>query len=198
MSALDRWNNLISKKKGKNEIDIENKKCPACGQPINSISATCPLCGYAFRFNDVKKSYAVEELVKEINKIEKRRGIISDSIRIKISGRRINPTDEKIATVIKNFVVPNTKEDIFQFMILASGNIDVGVLVGQESENASEIIVKAWENKFEQTYQKAKILLESDSDFCKIQQIYDSKKNEIDEMRIKISKSKGLLGIFRR
>lgn len=190
MSVLDKLNKLVESKKNTNK----NRKCPACGQPIEVISVKCPLCGYTFRYQDIEKG-AVQELVNEINKLEKSRGIITDSVRAKISGRNIYPTDEKIANLIKNFVVPNTKEDIFQFMFLASSNMDSWVLAGQETEGVSELVVKAWENKFEQTYQKAKMLFYEDNDFKLIQEIYDAKRSDIEEKKINLAKSKGF---FRR
>ena len=69
------------------------------------------------------------------------------------------------AYLIKNYPIPNTKEDIFEFMMAASSN----VLREEEKE-----IYEAWLIKLEQTYQKAKILFSGDSDFKKIQQIYNN------------------------
>ena len=66
-------------------------------------------------------------------------------------------------------------------MILASGNMDAKILAGKPSENGlSEIVVKAWESKFQQTFQKAKISFGNDVDFVKIQDVFDAKMQEIE------------------
>ena len=74
-------------------------------------------------------------------------------------------TTKEKAYLIKNYPIPNTKEDIFEFMMAASSN----VLREEEKE-----IYEAWLIKLEQTYQKAEILFSGDSDFKKIQQIYNN------------------------
>lgn len=156
-----------------------SRKCPKCGQLLNGITAVCPMCGYELR--DVKASNSISEFTKELDKLERKRNALAESITSKLSGRSANPTDEKVASLIRNFVVPNTKEDIFEFMILASGNMDAKILAGKPSENGlSEIVVKAWESKFQQTFQKAKISFGNDVDFVKIQDVFDAKMQEIE------------------
>ena len=157
-------------------------KCPKCGQPLSGITAVCPLCGYEIR--NVKTASAITELTKEINKLNQRRNTVTDAIAAKISGRHENPTDEKIASLIQNFVVPNTKEEIFEFMILAAGFMDAKFLAGkQKVSELADIVIKAWANKFEQTFQKAKISFGQDEDFEKIQDIYEQKMQEIEEAK---------------
>lgn len=171
----------------KEELKAEKKagelrKCPNCGQPLDGITAVCPMCGYVL--HEVKGSDSIKDLSKEINKLEKNRRAVVESLKSKISGRANTATDEKIASLIRNFIVPNTKEDIFEFMLLASGNMDAKVLAGKKKdEDVSELVVKAWEAKFQQTYQKAKISFGSDVDFKKIQDIYDTKLKEIEDAK---------------
>ena len=51
------------------------------------------------------------------------------------------------ANLIINFSVPNTREDILEFMILASSNIDVKKGIDDE-------VTKAWLSKLDQVYEK--------------------------------------------
>jgi uncharacterized Zn finger protein (UPF0148 family) len=161
----------------KEKIAEEARKCPKCGQPLSGISAVCPLCGYEIR--NAKTSTAISDLTKQINKLEQKRNTITDAISVKVSKRHSNPTDEKIASVISNFVVSNTKEDIFEFMILAEGYMDTQYLAGKrKTSEVADIVIDAWSSKFTQTFQKAKFSFGDDADFRKIQDLYDSKKIE--------------------
>lgn len=72
--------------------------------------------------------------------------------------------------LIRNYPIPNTKEDIFEFMILASSNIS-----GDNSFSLSE----AWKSKFEQGYQKAKLLFCDEPEFEKIQTLYEKTQKRI-------------------
>ena len=163
----------------------ESRNCPQCGYQFNGIVAVCPACGYELRYT--QSSGAARQLAKKIENLERFRNGVADSLTMKISGK--NPTDEKIASLIKNFVVPNTKEDIFEFMLLASGNMDATKMAKKEHE--SDVVMKAWEMKFNQTYQKAKLSFGNDPDFRKIQEIYDTKMNEIEA-----AKPKGIFKLF--
>lgn len=160
----------------------EIRKCPMCGAPIGGISAVCPMCGYEVK--NAKTAASITELTKEIDKLEKRRNTVTDAIATKLSGRDNNPTDEKIASLIRNFVVPNSKSDIFEFMILAAGYMDAKVLAGKKAASeVSELVMKAWQSKFEQTFQKAKFAFGEDADFKKIRELYETKMKEIEDAR---------------
>ena len=171
------------------KIAGEARKCPKCGQEIPGLSATCPLCGYEIR--NAKTTNAIRDLTNEIDKLEKRRNTVVDALSTKISGRTENPTDEKIASLIRNFVVPNTKEDIFEFMILAAGNMDAKFLAGVSFvSEVADVVIKAWESKFHQTYDKAKISFGNDPDFSKVQELYDKKMAEIESYKPKAAPKK--------
>lgn len=158
------------------------RKCPKCGHALSGLSAICPMCGYEVR--NGKTANAIRELTSSIDKLEKKRNTVTDAIATKISGRSENPTDEKIASLIRNFVVPNTKEDIFEFMILAAGYMDAKVLAGRTAaKDVADVVIKAWDSKFRQTYEKAKLSFGSDLDFSKIQELYDKKMAEIEEAK---------------
>ena len=36
----------------------------------------------------------------------------------------VNETDQKKINLIRSYVIPNTKEDLFEFLVLASSNIN--------------------------------------------------------------------------
>lgn len=105
----------------KTVYDGKIHKCPNCGEQLDSFTATCPVCGYELRGTQVTS--CVHELSKKLEK--------TDSL-------------EKKIELISNFYIPNTKEDIYEFFILAYSNITAGAYG-----------VDAWNVKLEQAYLKA-------------------------------------------
>lgn len=127
--------------------DGEIRKCPNCGEIIDSFVVNCPSCGYELRGSTATSS--VQRLYWELNRAA---------------------TIEQKILVIRNYPIPNAKEDIIEFMILASSNI---------SGEADNGVFEAWIAKFGQAYQKAKITLQNDSAFTQIQEIYEKTEKTI-------------------
>ena len=155
---------------------------------IGAFTAHCPSCGFEFR--DAKASSAVKEFERQLQEIESRRtskttltGVaqqFTDAIGIK----RRDTTDEQKLNLIRSFTVPNTKEDVFEFMILAASNIDDSAQDANKSEIEKNISA-AWKAKTEQAYNKAKLTFGTDPDFVKIQSIYDAKMHAIKKNNAK-------------
>lgn len=117
-------------------------KCPNCGETLASFSSVCPSCGYEIQGKTAADS--VQSFYRDLNRAQ---------------------TTEQKDHMIRNFPIPNAKEDIIEFMILASSNI-----LGEDERD----IYEAWLAKFEQAYQKALIVFAGDSDFSRVQQIYNN------------------------
>lgn len=124
----------------KTVYDGELHKCPNCGEQINSFVAVCPACGYEFR--GAKTASCVKELAAKLEPV-------SDP--------------EQRDDLIRNFYIPNTKEDICEFFILAVSNI-----------KARDDCEDAWRAKLEQAYQKARLSFGNDSSFSEINKLYES------------------------
>ena len=161
----------------------ELHKCPNCGEPLKAFQSVCPLCGYELR--NVKASNAVKEFSKKMDEIEagrKQKSLIGNVTQSLVITKK-DDTDEKLVNHIRNFAVPNTKEDVFEFMILASSNINTSAIEAENSSdaganseeelNAIKARNDAWIAKVEQVYHKAKLSFGSDPDFEKIQAIYE-------------------------
>lgn len=134
--------------------DGETHRCPNCGQVLQSFMINCPACGNELRGTRISSS--IREFAQRLLQVE---------------------TDNEKISLIRNFPIPNTKEDIFEFMILASSNL------GTESSQAGDIqkeVSKAWGVKIEQGYQKASLLFGNDEDFLKIQNVYDQVYDKIN------------------
>lgn len=160
-------------------FDGEIHKCPNCGETLDSFTTICPQCSFELR--GVKSTNSVRELSIKLEQIEKTReksSIFTRSV-------ALSKTDEQKITLIKNFPIPNTKEDITEFMILAASNISYDA-----TPNGTRVqleLYAAWSIKFEQAYNKAIIVFGNDSNFLKIQSIYDS-----THKKIKLNKNRPL------
>ena len=122
----------------KSVYDGELHKCPNCAEMLNSFMSSCPSCGYELRGSTSKSR--VDELATKLE--------LAESAEQKIS-------------IIRNFYVPNTKEDIYEFVILATSNM-----------NSYDYDYEAWEAKLQQAYQKATLSFGDTQEFHYIHQLY--------------------------
>lgn len=123
----------------KTVYDGEIHKCPNCGDLLDPFEIKCDACGYELR--SAKATDSVKEFERKLENA-------------KSANARI--------ALIRTFTIPNAKEDIYDFFILAISNIEAG---GDE--------IDAWLAKLEQTYQKARLLFGSNADFSYFQELYD-------------------------
>lgn len=136
-------------------FDGQIHKCPNCGDTLNAMSSSCPSCGYELR--GTKVSDSMNQFTQELAKAE---------------------TEEKRIFLIRNFLIPNNKEDIFEFMMLASTNLN---------SEPQGTFADTWKIKIEECYQKASIILANDSDFRKLKQIYEQATTQLKTKRQRLS-----------
>lgn len=168
-------------------------KCPGCGEVLEAFTTTCPSCGHEIR--DAKSSTSVRELALKLESISAQKMPAFEekkSVMKMIFGKDFKEEDEaeealkrfesqkhqEMASLIVNFSVPNTKEDILEFMILAASNIDV-------RHGVDDDVTKAWIVKLDQVYQKAKISMGRHPDFAQIEIIYNQKKQELKKRKFR-------------
>lgn len=155
-------------------------KCPNCGEVLNAFVSRCPACGYELRGSDLSDS--VKEFVQELKDIEAER-------------KNDHHIDQLLANRIANYAVPNTKEDIFEFMILAASNIDPMAHNTDDGYSPSEregklMISNAWGSKYNQVYQKAKMMFPEEPQLVEIENLYKSKQKQIKKEEAKKEESK--------
>lgn len=168
--------------------DGEVHKCPNCGEIVNSFVLNCPSCGHELR-NSASTSL-VQELASKLEDLElrreprKRRTVKDELLRT----NNLSKTDEQIISLIRSFAIPNTKEDILEFIILASSNINVE-LYGENNLTPENEVLKAvsdaWIAKFEQAYRKAQFSFSETPTFTQIKEVYINKTNEINKQKKK-------------
>jgi hypothetical protein len=99
------------------------------------------------------------------------------SLMWRAKGPKWTPADLRKQHYIEAFPIPNAKEDILEFVILASNMIKTG---GTKWTGKGKITLKwndIWRTKCEQAYNKAKIALGSDKDaIAQIEGIFKQKK----------------------
>jgi len=124
-------------------------KCPSCGEVLSGLVATCPACGYELR--GTRASESIHEFALKVEQVA---------------------SEDQKSNLIRTFPIPNSKEDIFEFMIMALSNLS----------NESRIsLINAWTVKIEQSYLKAKLIFSNDNDFSKFQAIYDQLQEKVNK-----------------
>lgn len=116
----------------------EVRQCPQCKEIINAFVPVCPSCGFELRGSSATS--IVHELAMNLQNTQS----VSEK--------------EKL---IRNFYIPNTREDIIECLILASSNIET-----------NSDCRDAWAAKLEQIYQKAKLTFGSSADFEYVEMLY--------------------------
>ena len=173
----------VSTKKGSKTKEEASYKCPNCGSSLESYTSNCPYCHTEIR--NIKSSEAMEKFSKGLEKIRSKEmpkydgkeSLLKKTIGIDLSkdvkareefeDNFKNKINEKIADYINNYPVPNSKEDLVEFMILVTSNVN--------SKNDDPVVIKkAWESKMEQIYKKSKITLKNQSDIKIIDDLYNS------------------------
>lgn len=162
-------------------------KCPNCGDVIPSFHRNCPRCGFELR--ETKASSAVKEFARKIEELEALRkeekshsGFFDKVASISTS----SSIDKQIISLIKNFTVPNTKEDLLEFMILATSNIEAGAYNQYNGVKPRKLeLNEAWLSKAKQVYQKAKSSYGNEKDFGLIQELYNNCKGDINKEKNK-------------
>ncbi|MGN0805273.1 MAG: zinc ribbon domain-containing protein [Candidatus Coproplasma sp.] len=158
-------------------------KCPNCGETLNSFVTNCPTCGYELR--RVSASDSVKTLAVKLEKIESCRHSSIGSAVSKVFNQ-VSSLDEQKIDLIRNFVIPNTKEDILEFVILAAANIDIKVYSSSQTKATQRELSDAWMSKLEQAYQKAQLMFPSSPEFQNIERIYNQKLKQVKKEKRKI------------
>lgn len=176
-------NNSSAERYTRREFEYEGKiiKCPNCGEPLASFQARCPACGHEIR--ETKVSSVVKEFASKLEAIEAiadptRKGFL----RKKLEKDEISEKEERKIELIRSFPVPNTKEDMLEFMILATSCISYDLYDSCKSESVSrgpKEVNAAWYAKVQQVYEKAKRNNFSDDTFQQIESLYTKCKYDI-------------------
>lgn len=155
-------------KKSNKEGDL--KKCPSCGAPVQSFISKCGECGHEFRNTEASK--AISEFFNALNQFEANQKDSFDTANpLKAIGNQLskqigssfgpNKSQKMKMELIRNFPIPNNKEDLFEFFSLAMPNarkkINATFFINP-NEKADEALRLVWIDKCDQLLIKAKLL----------------------------------------
>ncbi|WP_024416468.1 zinc ribbon domain-containing protein [Streptococcus suis] len=173
-------------------------KCPNCGEVISQSTVRCPSCSYEISGKEANET--VRRFAHQLMELENKRGQEKSSIGQTIANAFFNPSannrgstvDTQILSHIKCFPIPNSIEEISEFMYLAVGNIDVNLSKNTMFNNSPGVrqqggvqreISDAWVAKMQQVYAKAERTFPNDSAFQQLRDIYVAK---MKELKIKV------------
>ena len=114
---------LVNQKKAeyealeKQKTQVFGKVCPACGKQVSSLALNCE-CGYEFK-KDHHVS-AVQVFSEKISKIQSRPLKGEPNTVTWDEDKKLR--EQEVLDAITMFPVPNTKEDIMEFLALAAPN----------------------------------------------------------------------------
>lgn len=156
-------------------------KCPNCGENLDSFTIKCPSCGYELR--NIQATSSVKELATRIQQVEASRP--REKKHLLYTHLNYSATDEQLANIVSSFAIPNSKEDLLDFLILASSNIKLEAYAFERHNMSAgqRMIHEAWLSKFEQAYNKAHISFANDPEFSSVEEIYRNKMQQIDRKK---------------
>ena len=160
-------------------------KCPVCGEILKSFVTCCPVCGYELR--EIESAMSIKKFVAKLEQIE---GDRTESME---DEEQLCKTDLQKINLIRSFSVPNTKEDLIEFFILAASNVNENYGTLSASQEA---LSHAWEAKYEQVYQKAIICLGDTPEIKEIKKIYNEKRKNLNKKNKSISRFQKTKGYF--
>ena len=133
-------------------------KCPNCGASVGSFDAYCSVCGNELR--DKAAADSVAELSRKLDQIEsernetgKKKGFFTGSV----EQNSVSDIDQRKISLIRTYPIPNTVEDILEFVILASSNADPEAFSSLTPDASRKAVSEAWVSKCEQAIRKAEI-----------------------------------------
>jgi DNA-directed RNA polymerase subunit RPC12/RpoP len=149
------------------------KKCPSCGSPVLSFQTNCSDCGH--EFSNIEANASIHKLFKMIEEVENQRK--DDGMNLlkeyfsEIMGGVGDKVNNRKKDIIRNFPIPNTKEDIIEFLSLAlpnarkAGNFFTSGAFNSPANHRNRLhneFVQVWYSKCEQIIMKARFSMKDD------------------------------------
>lgn len=152
-------------------------KCPNCGCTDVTGRAVCPECGYAF--TNIRTNSSAEKLANQLAEIEvSRRGSLFGGIAAAYGSGK---TTEK-ASIIKNFPIPNTRDDLLEFLSLLKPKSSKFKKMSLGSDQEDLHLAPAYYIKYVECIDKAKRSFKNDPDFEPYFDFYEKESKKINPL----------------
>lgn len=147
----------------KSNKEGELKKCPSCGSIVQSFNTKCSECGHEYRNTSAVSSISVLSSRLEAILNENMLGSDTESKELGVFARmdKVNDIAHKQAQTIVNFPIPNTKEDILEFLSFALPKAKPRSFWANNI-NGEDTIQPAWRTKCEEIILKARFAMKED------------------------------------
>ena len=144
------------------------KKCPACGAMVQSFQTKCSDCSH--EFSNIGANVSIGKLFEMLNACESDRKEQSTTVfgtmgSLMAQGLGGDKVVEKKKSIISGYPIPNTKDDILEFLSLAIPNAKQkgNWLTKNNPEYKSHNdLAPTWHSKCEQIIMKAKFSMKDD------------------------------------
>lgn len=156
------------------------RKCPACGALIPALTGACTQCGYEFTGIEASSSAQLlakkleeiqEDYNKKINEAKEQEGTSIEDVQWGINKQKILA----LSQAIKNFTIPNTKADLFEFITAMQAQMT--------SKYISKLEGEAYVTKYKEAIIKSKLLCANDPMFAGIISEYENVLAEYKKVR---------------
>lgn len=118
------------------------RKCPSCGEAVKAISLNCSACGH--EFTSIKGNASILDLLEKIDKIESKKNTAGAQLKTTQKFIQGQEFDERKDELIKNYPIPNTKEDILEFLTYSTSKLtNMSSLDNPWAAKADEIVMKS-------------------------------------------------------
>ena len=129
------------------------RKCPGCGAIVESFITRCPECGH--EFTNVEAVSSISKLFNKLESLDEQKGGGFFSL------LKDQSIDKKKINIIKTFPIPNTKEDLLEFLSVAA---PLGKKKSIFSAGEDEMTQRAWREKCGQVIMKARFSMKDDKE----------------------------------
>ena len=164
------------------------RKCPACGAIVPSMAAKCPECGY--EFTNVEANSSTRLLMQKIDEIQAQYAELTanvdnkDESTIRTRGYQVKrQLNDRTAQLIQNFPIPNTREDLIEFLTLCIGNSKADSIM----LDGNDPVTPAWRKKLQQVIAKVKVALPNDQQAQELIEEYEGKRESSKKKGKKIA-----------
>ncbi len=159
----------------------EIMKCPACGAYVESFNTKCSDCGHEFRNIEINSS--VKKFFEQLQIIDSQvremyfnngndktiipKGLLNNEKIFKKSTGVIEMEIEAAAVeqktnVIKLFPIPNSKEEILEFLVLCIPQASIKLGFFDKVQQSKAKLKKVWQAKAEEVLMKARFSMKED------------------------------------